>query len=134
MTVFRDFRRIADSLERLAASVTAAASRQQTATALTERIEDLERERSLWEAEVEGLLAKAEGKLKAAANSEARERTMQKRFADDADPFLAPGEEIEATVPAGDVEVGGTEEVLPLRLDVASESWKTRALMAKFSQ
>ena len=133
MAILRDFRRIADSLERLAASVTAAASRQQSATALTERIEDLERERALWEADVEGLLAKAEGKLKAAANAEARERTMQRKSADGFDPFLAPGEEIEATVPESDAANGDPEKVLPLRLDVAPESPKAYATRMKFS-
>ena len=133
MKVLRDFRRIADALERLAASVTTAANRQQSATALTERIEDLERERGLWEADVEGLLAKAEGKLKAAANSEARERTMQKRLGDEADPFLGPGDEIEATVPAGDATNGEAEDVQQMRLDLAPISRKEYALRAKFS-
>ena len=133
MGVLRDFRRIADSLERLAASVTAAASRQQDSVALTERIEDLERERALWEADVEGLLAKAEGKLKAASNAEARERTMQKRLGDESDPFLAAGEEIEATVPEGDVEVGDPEEVQPVHMGMETISAKEYALRAKFS-
>ena len=133
MAILRDFRRIADSLERLASSVTAAASRQQTASALTERIEALERERALWEADVEGLLAKAEGKLKASLNAEARERTMQKRLADDFDPFLAPGEEIEATVPEGDAEAGDPEEVLPLHLGVETITPKEQRLRMKFS-
>ena len=133
MQVLRDFRRIADALERLAASVTAAASRQQSTTALTDRIEDLERERGLWEADVEGLLAKAEGKLKASLNAEARERTMQRKSADGFDPFLAPGEEIEATVPAGDAEAGDTEEVLPLHLGVETITPKEQRLRMKFS-
>lgn len=133
MSILRDFRRIADSLERLAASVTAAASRQQTSTALTERIEDLERERGLWEAEVEGLLAKAEGKLKAAANAEARERTMQKRLADEFDPFARPGEELEAPLPEGDVETRHAEEVRPVYETLAGETPKQYALRAKFS-
>ena len=133
MAVLRDFRRIADALERLAASVTAAASRQQSTTALTDRIEDLERERGLWEADVEGLLAKAEGKLKASLNAEARERTMQRKSADGFDPFLAPGEEIEATVPAGDATNGEAEELQQMRLDLAPISRKEYALRAKFS-
>ena len=133
MAILRDFRRIADALERLAASVTAAASRHQDGRALTERIEDLERERGLWEADVEGLLAKAEGKLKAAANSEARERKMQRKSADGFDPFLAPGEEIEATVSEGHVEVGDPEEVLPVHLGLEAITPKEQRLRMKFS-
>ena len=76
---------------------------------------------------------KAEGKLKAAANAEACERTMQKRLGDESDPFLAPGEEIEATVPESDAPDGAPEEVLPLHLGMAPESPKAYATRMKFS-
>lgn len=132
MSILRDFRRAADAIERVAATLMAAANRHEDTAALTARLDELERERTMWQADVEALLMKAEGKLKAAANAEARERTMQKR-ADDIDPFSDPGEEIQAPIQESDAALGYPEEVLPLRMDVAPESKKASALRYKFS-
>jgi len=87
----------------------------------------------MWEANIEGLLAKAEGKLKAAANAEARERTMQKRLADEFDPFNPDRPEVEAAVSEGDVEGGDEEEVQPVHMGMETISPKEYALRAKFS-
>ena len=133
MTVFRDFRRIADSLERLAAGQTRSVGLLEATNLLEERIAQGELGRAQFESDCEGLLMKAEGKLKAASNAEARERTMQKRLGDESDPFLAAGEEIEATVPAGDAAIGDTEEVLPLHMGVETITPKEQRLRMKFS-
>jgi len=133
MGVLKDFRRSTDALERIAAGFAAAARRLEDTSSLTERIQDLERTRGLWEADVEGLLQKAEGKLKAAANAEARERTMQKAHQNESDPFPDDSEEGEAAIQESDVEAGYPEEVLPLRVGVETESKKAYAIRAKFS-
>jgi len=129
--ILGDFRRSADALERLATGFSAAQRERIEVAPLLERLVDLEQSRGMWEAEVEGVLAKAEGKLKAAANAEARERTMRKSYDADLDPFAAPGDEIEAILPVSDAPAGEEEEVQPVRLDVAPD-YKTIALRRKF--
>jgi len=131
LTVFRDFRRAADALERLATGFSAAQRERVEVAPLLERLVDLEQSRSMWEAEVEGILAKAEGKLKAAANAEARERTMQKRHEADLDPFSIDSDEVEALIPIDDVAAGEEEGLPPVRMDVAPD-YKALALSRKF--
>jgi len=122
--VLRDFSRVADALERLASS--AAVMRHQ-APAL-DRLEALELSRAQFEADIEGVLMKAEGKLKAASNAEARERTMQKGRLD---PFDSEGAADEEAVRYPDAPVGQEEEMHPLHMDLAPGS-KAYALRAKF--
>lgn len=99
---------------------------------LLERVADLELTRVQWEANQEGLVAKAQGKLSAANNAEARARTMEKHVERQLDPFAEEGEELPET--RSDDAARGTEEgVQPLRLDVAPVSPKEFALRAKFS-
>ncbi len=129
--LFRDFRRAADALERLAAGMSAAQRERLDTAPVFERLHELEQSRSLWEAEVEGILAKAEGKLKAAANSEARERTMRKSREADIDPFNIDSEEVEGGLPAEDAWLSHPQEVQPVRVDVAPD-YKTLALSRKF--
>jgi len=75
---------------------------------------------------------KAEGKLHAASNAEARTRTMKKSFEDD--PFTdsdSEGNDIPAGIPPGDVEAGEESEVFPVPLAMAHND-KTYAMRAKF--
>jgi len=129
--IIRDFRRAADAIERLAAGMSAAQRERAETGPLLERLVDLETSRAMWEAEVEALLMKAEGKLKAAANSEARERTMQKSREADFDPFDIPGAEVPEAIPLGYAPAGEEEGVYPVRVDVAGNN-KTAALRRKF--
>ena len=129
--LFKDFRRAADALERLAAGMSAAQRDRLDTAPVFERLLDLEQSRSMWEAEVEGVLAKAEGKLKAAANSEARERTMQKRHEADLDPFGNDSDEVEEILPLGDVAPSEEKGLLGMPLDVAPD-YKAIALSRKF--
>ncbi len=133
MKVLSDFSRAADALQRIAASLTAAAGRQLDSEIVMERLMDLERQRTMWEADVEGLLAKAEGKLKAAANSEARERTMQRKREADFDPFGPYSEEEGEPVPENDAEVGYQEGLLPVPVGLEAVSPRQQRLRAKFS-
>jgi len=128
LTVFSDFRRCADALERLAATQSAALKNAPS----VERLDALELDRHQFEAEMEGLLLKAEGKLKAANNSEARERHQRERHERDFDPFPEDSEEIERRVQDFDAESVEAEEVQPLHLGLEKNS-KAHALRAKWS-
>jgi len=133
MGVLKDFRRATDALERIATALNGALRSTQASTLPLERLQELERSRSLWEADVEGLLQKAEGKLRAAANAEARERTMKDFHEDDADPFPSDSPEIEARLQDDDAEAVFTEQVLPVPVGMAAESRKAFALRMKYS-
>ncbi len=131
LSIFRDFRRAADAIERLAAGISAAQRERIDSQPLLERLVDLEQSRAMWEAEVEALLMKAEGKLKAAANSEARERTMQKNRENLVDPF-DPDFPEEPTPLRFDYAAPSEEEGVPaLRVDVETDH-KAAALRRKF--
>ena len=81
------------------------------------------------------MLMKAEGKLKAAANSEARERTMRKSYEKHLDPFDPDGEEevrpVGEVLPDRDVWLGEPEGVSAVRVGVESD-YKQAALRHKF--
>jgi len=132
MGILNDFRRATDALERIATALNGALRSNQASTLPLERLQELERSRSLWEADVEGLLQKAEGKLRAAANAEARERTMKDFHEDDVDPFPPDSPEVEARIQDDDAENVFAEEVLPVPVDVAPETRKAFALRMKF--
>jgi len=133
MGVLKDFRRAADALERLAANLPAANREHNEVSLLVEKIVALERSRALWEADVEGMLQKAEGKLRAAANAEARERTMKDFHEDDVDPFPPDSPEIQAQLQDEDAEVVEPEGVHVLSVDMAPETRKAFALRMKYS-
>ncbi len=101
----------------------------------TERLEALELSRHQFEAMCEGLLQKAEGKLRAANNAEARERANKKSYEHLLDPLAEDGVEPEAPVRHPDsVDYGPSgeaERMSALRLDVAANP-KTLAQRAKF--
>jgi len=132
MSVLSDFRRIADALERLAATTTRGITALEAQGPPLDRLEDLELNRVRFEAEMEGLLLKAEGKLKAASNAEARERTMRKSYEDDADPFGEDGDEIEALDAPIYVEGGDEEGLQPVHVGLEKNS-KDYARRLKFS-
>ena len=66
-----------------------------------ERLQELERTRAMWEAEMEALVLKADSTYKAASNAEARSRTMLRNAEKIADPFAEEGDEVEAAVHSG---------------------------------
>jgi len=101
-----------------------ASERVADAAALQERIEDLELSRAKWEAELEGLVLKAESTLKASNNSEARTRTMKKSYAHLIDHGESFGSsevetELERQLQDRDAEVVPEEGMQRLHLDVA---------------
>lgn len=133
MTVFSDFRRCADALERLAASQTRLILSSEEGRASSDRLAQLELDRSQFESDCEGLLMKAEGKLHAASNAEARTRTMKKSFEEDifADSD-SEGTVLPLGVPPGDDEASKESEVQPVPLVLARND-KSYATRAKFS-
>jgi len=132
MTFFRTFRALVDEIQRLSAHLRALRETYSEAAPSLDRLEALELSRAQFEADMEGLLQRAEGKLKAASNSEARERTMRKSYEADADPFPEDSEEIERRVQDFDAESVDAEEVQPMHLGLEKNS-KAHALRAKWS-
>lgn len=139
MTIFRSFRRLLDALENIgdrlravSVSLLEVIRLQQELGPARERLEKLELSRARFEAECEGKLLQADGKLKAAANAEARERQLKKsyeRIVDERDPDVEAGEE--GTVLPLDAQAREEERVQALRLVVAPNG-KAAAVRAKF--
>jgi len=101
----------------------------------TARLDALELSRYQWEAMCEGLLQKAEGKLGAARNAEARERVNKKSYEHLLDPLAEIGEQPETSMGSADIvhdaPASEEERLHALRLDVAPTN-KTLAQRAKF--
>ena len=127
--------RIEDALSSLNNTLDKLCQAQRAHGPATERLEALELSRHQWEAECEGLLLKAEGKLRAANNAEARERALRKTYEHLVDPFPEEGpqpeESVRDTLPLNDAPPGEAEGLPPVRLDVAPSN-KTLAQRAKF--
>lgn len=96
------------------------------------RLEDLERTRAHWEAEMEAILLKADSTLKSASNAESRSRTMLRHAEKLADPLDYEGEDVEGSLPQSDVQGSEEERLQPLPLGMALTP-KEIALRAKFA-
>lgn len=140
--MFRAFRRllaaidqIAEDLGGLTNALLDVARMQQELGPASERLDALERERAQFHAEIEGLLLRAEGKLRAANNSEARERQLKKSYERLVDPLDENGDGQTPTRRHADSDndapAGEAEGMPPLRLGVAPTN-KTLAQRAKF--
>jgi len=140
--VFRPFRGLSASIGSLANHVLLAsdalellAQAQKDLAPAKERLDNLELARHQFEANCEGMLLRAEGKLKAAANAEQRERQLKKSYEHLVDPLDEIGGEPEATArhgyPDDNAPPSEAERVHDLRLDVAPTN-KTLAQRAKF--
>ena len=138
--MFRTFRRLLAALEGLKAELRGVCvelselcATQKALGPAIERLDILDRQRHQFEAMCEGLLLKAEGKLHAANNAEARERSMKKSYEKLADPFAEDGLEPEEVTAVLHDDAAGreTERLQTLRLDVAPNN-KALAQRAKF--
>ena len=98
-----------------------------------ERLDELERSRAGWEAEIEASILKADSTLKSASNAESRSRTMLRHAEKLSDPFSENGDEVEERLPPLNAVPGAPEGVLPLREDLEILSPKQQALRMKFS-
>ena len=135
MQIFREFRRLVGALEGLSGVLAEAAEREKSLGPALDRLTALETSRHQFNAEIEGLLLRAEGKLKAAANAEARERTQRKAYDKDFDPFPkdrdAGPTEAQEGVQQLDAAISEGERLQALRLDVAPNN-KALAQRAKW--
>jgi len=132
MRVLRQFSRLIEGVEALTDTLRTLVDVQRDTGPAGERLDALELSRHTFEAEIEAVLQRAEGKLNAASNSEARTRTMKKsyeRFLDESDP---EGKDEQEAVSPGYVDPGEEEGVQPLRLALASEDRKNNALRMKY--
>ena len=133
MSIFSGFRRHLEALQALTEALQELVLIQQDLGPALDRLEVLERSRHHFEAECEGMLLKADGKLKAATSAEARERQLKKANDRHADPFAEAGEE--GTEPAAvfpNHAAAGEDPGLPaVRLALAPNN-KAHAVRAKF--
>ncbi len=138
MSVLSEIRRLPAEIEGLSSALIVIAGRLATLIDLQrqngpadERLEELERTRAKWEAEIEALVLKADSRYKAASNAEARSRVQLRNAEKLTDPFDDEGEAVEATVPRGHDPRVEAEEMLPLPLGVARNN-KAHAQRAKW--
>jgi len=127
--IFREISRLPDALHRLSAALQAVAESQREHAPAADRLDDLERSRSIWEAECEAELLKATSKYKAAAAAEQRMR----KLSDKVDPFTEEGDDVEAGVPALDAFTSEAEGLQPVHQGLAFLDAKQQALRMKFS-
>ena len=128
MGVIREISRLPDAIHRLTATVQAFVQLERDTGSTDERLEELERSRALWEAEMEAMVMRVESRYKAAAAAEGRAR----KLSDKIDLFDQDREEVETPVPGNDASPSEEEEVHPMYLGLAPNS-KAYALRAKYS-
>jgi len=130
---FRGFRRFLEAILDLTAALEDLVRIQQELGPAIDRLEILERSHHQFEAQCEGMLLKADGKLKAAASAEARERQLKKANDRLADPLGETGEEGTGPAPffPDDAAAGEAQGLPPVRLALAPNN-KAHAVRAKF--
>jgi len=131
--IFQGFRRFLEAIVAMTRALEQLATIQRDIGPALERLEVLERARVHFEADCEGMLLKADGKLKAAASAEARERQLKKANERLADPFPENGDEAETaeTLQRLHAATSETEGVQPVHLALATND-KAHAVRAKF--
>ena len=133
LTVFHQFRRLVEAVQALAAALDDLVRIQRELGPALDRLETLEHSRHHFEAECEGMLLKADGKLKAASSAEQRERQLKKANERLSDPFDPDGEAVPEGVAVlrNDAARGEAEGVPPVHLALAPND-KTHAVKAKW--
>ncbi len=105
---------------------------------LDDRLDDLERSRALWEANMEAELVRADSTYKAARNAESRARTQLKALDESDEDGMGSEEELRQAyaalglVPAGDAEASDPNGLQHVRPDLEGEPAKAPAMRAKF--
>ena len=143
MSVLSEFRRLPGVIDELGGSILAVAKLLQALIELQaqkgssdERLEELERSRAHWEAQMEAIMLKADSTLKSASNAESRSRTMMKHAEKLADPFDIEGEEEPEGITPRDAPGGEAEGVQPVPLGLEEPqglTFKQIALRAKYA-
>lgn len=129
MGFFREISRLPDALHRLSATLQAVAESQREHAPSLERLDELERNHAIWEAEMDARMMKADSKYKAANNAEQRTRKQIEKL----DPFDDQGAEVPEGIPPKYAGAVDPEGMLPLHEDLAVLSPKQLALRMKFS-
>jgi len=138
MGVLSEISRLPAAIHRLTASVQALTELQRQDGPSVERLDELERSRSLWEAGMEALVMRADAKLKASRNAEERARKMRNFDEDLFDDEPEDRTEAEIQRPGGggflpDVDVQASEEAGVHGVPVGVEDdGKAYAVRAKF--
>ncbi len=133
MPIFRGFSRFIEAIQALTDALRAIARQQEELGPALERLNTLERTRHQFEAECEGMLLRADGKLKAASSAEQRERQLKKaneRLSLEFDPAGEEGTERETVLP-NHAPGGEAPRVPPVHLALASND-KTHAVKTKW--
>ena len=131
--MFQGFRRLVEAIKALTDVLAALNETQRQLGPALDRLEALEHSRHHFEAECEGMLLKADGKLKAASSAEQRERQLSKanqRLNLEFDPASEEGTE-PATVLPDDAPGGEAPRVPAVRLALATND-KTHAVRTKW--
>ena len=131
--VFLGFRRLLEAIHGLTNVLKELCDVQRQLAPAIDRLEALERSRIHFEADVEGMLLKADGKLKAATSAEQRERQLKKANERLTDAFDPDGEAELAgdTVHRDDAPAGEAEGLPPVRVALASNN-KAHAVKTKW--
>lgn len=134
--VLQDFRRLVDAVVSLVKVLDALLDVHRDAGPAVDRLDALELSRHQFEAEMDGLVLKAEGKFKAANNAEARQRQLLKSYEKLADPLGLDVDEVEAAGSAVlpvHVAAGENGGVPAVRLGLATNN-KTAAVNGKWQR
>jgi len=133
LSIFGRFRQLVEAIQSLGAAVEELDRTQRALGPAIDRLNALELSRHHFEAECEGMLLRADGKLKAATSAEQRERQLKKANEKLVDSFDLIGEEGPiATADVGhDAPASEAQPLPPVRLGVAANR-KAPALMAKW--
>jgi len=135
LAIFRTFSLLLEAVKRLTEAVHALARVQGSAAPAIERLDALELSRHQFEAELQGALLEAKGKLKASLNAEARERQLKKSYETNLDIGDEAGEAGPGVVPILPVNAppSETERLSSLHLGLAPDD-KAAALAHKFGR
>lgn len=133
-SILREFRSLVEAVDSLVAVLRIIEATQRDAGPALDRLNAMELSRHQFEAECEGILLKADGKLKAAANAEARERQLKKSYERQFDPLNPESEEgpnhgtivLDTDAPRGEA-----QGMQPVRLGVETNT-KAHAVRAKW--
>ncbi len=134
MPIFSWFKALSRAIQALTNAVVALNETQVKLGPALDRLETLERYRHQFEAEVHGLLLKADGKLKAASSAEQRERQLKKanenRLLDSLDE-IGEGRTEASPAFSDHVERGDAQGLPPVRVALATNN-KTHAVRTKW--
>jgi len=127
------FRGLSEAIQALTEALLALNNTQRQLGPALDRLEALERSRTHFEADVEGMLLKADGKLKAATSAEQRERQLKKANDRLADPFNPEGDGAPDSIALRpeDAGAGDPEAVPAVRLALAPNN-KAHAVRTKW--